>query len=436
MSHLIPHKVDVSAGDGPRYGLMAERPKKHWLPPVSALRRSASMPGSPAATSSKSSLQPRDATATHWRQEAQSYLLSANALEGGLGQRACAMASTLVARSASEQLETAMSVGEPRVIRQGVRYAICRGKLAGDPLVRRAQAMLAEFEKTAWLCRDGIAEGNMLKLQRGVRSAAQLPLKVASDPCIREARDAVAIWAPLEPYLRRLDNCLHEGVRKATLEWVHTLEARVLNPTWEDAATRELARLSDCSEALEQVLTVPSVRLCYACAPWRDRNRLIAMAQRRLSELGLDPTSLRMRSARCAASPGAPIEDGPSDALGVAIAVEGTDVDLARLKAINLDQQEPTALGWTPSLESNECRGLRLEDLRRRLALALVRNGAAETRVAGVGECTRANAAAPTSPKSQLEVPAWWAVVPARDPPLPLFDPHRDPLGCQGVKLV
>lgn len=295
--------LECGLGEGPKYGVTTDRPYRRFFEPVgggkAALSRSASVPSSSplacAARSAQAQLPGGDA----WRKQAQGILLEERAHEGSMGVKVCGFHAKLQAQSARERLADALEDGEPRELRKAVRHATARARMGDEPAVQRAQATLCKLEKAARECRDGIAQGNLLTMQRGVAAATQLGIgpRAFEDPCLAQARREVANWSLYVTYLRGLDASLQEGVRPACERWVMAVEGGLLSPEFEELATAQLAQLPGADSALEEVLGRPQLRLQYA-APWKGRQRLVAMVQRRLSELGVRVQDLTFRPAR------------------------------------------------------------------------------------------------------------------------------------------
>lgn len=428
-----PPRHDPSAGLGPAYSLTSDRPQKLWLPPVAGLPRSSSLPDSPwaAAAAAKAARE----TEEDWRGGARDWLTEMKALEGCMGVKGSSLLASLESKTTKARLAAAIEDGEPKELRKAIRHAVCRAKLGADPDVQRAQATLSRLEKCCRECRDGFAEGNMLKLHRAVSDVEKLGLgyRVFEDPLLSQARERYYGWKFYMPYLRKLDHALHEGPLECCIAWVEAVEGSILSAEWEDAATAELAGLPGAEEALEEVLSQPRLRLFYPAASFRERNRLLALTQSRLSELGIEVLELRLRAAR--------IDIGDGGDEGVAVVVEGSRAaveDALRVLREQGGRGEPVAMGHEATLEDDSKCKARLDALRSRLASAAVSASGSGARGGGgsshdvtllpPGTRAAARAAAKVRAAAVDEtLRPWFAAFPPTTPRLSLLDPKASP---------
>jgi len=235
------------------------------------------------------------------------------------------------------------------------------------------------------------------------------------------------------PYMRKLDHALRGGPQEACFAWLEAVEGSLLSAEWEDAATMEVAKLPCAAEALEEVLCRPRFRLFYYAASFRERNRLLALVQRRLSELGVEVLELRLRAGR------AVLGDGTTDDEGVAVVVEGPGdavEGLRRLLAERAGRGEPVAMGQEATLEEDGEREARADALRSRLASAVVGDyssgevACCESRDGGScvrGSRAAARAAAKATAAADENLRPWFAACPPRTPRLSLLDPKASP---------
>jgi len=435
ISFHTPPRHDPSVGLGPTYSLTSDRPQKCWLPPVVGLPRSSSLPDSPwaAAAAAKAAREVEE----DWRGGARDWLTEMKALEGRMGAKGSSLLAGLESKTTKARLTAAIEDGEPKEFRKAIRHATCRAKLGADPDVRHAQAMLSRLEKCCRECRDGFAEGNMLKLHRAVSDVEKLGLgpRVFEDPLLSQARERYYGWKFYMPYLRKLDHALQAGSLEYCVAWVEAVEGSILSAEWEDSATAELAKLLGAQEALEEVLSRPRFRLLYPAASYKERNRLLALAQSRLSELGIEVLELRLRAAR--------VDVGNRDAEGVAIVVEGSlDAMEDALRVLREEGRrgEPVAMGHEASLEDDASREARSDALRLCLESAMGGSSSSDARGGGGGGSTHdvtllppgTRVAARAAAKARAAVVdetvrPWFAVFSPTTPRLSLLDPQASP---------
>jgi len=324
---------------------------RHKLPPVK-LRNSASAPA--------------------LRDPELSILAEMKAVEGVLGPRGARLAGRLRENNSREKVDVAFAEGDMKALRAAVRAAHWGSRLHKDPHVQQVNAVISKYDKCLIECRDGLAEGDMIRVQVAMDLLNDLaesglgPRKL-ENPILMNAKAALDKWAPYRPYLHKLGRARLAGPRPFAQYWLVLVEGTLLSPELEAAATSDLARFGQAgAAALEEAMAVPTVRFHYPTVPWPRKNPLPQQVISRLTKIGIDVTELKMRLVRERDGQSYPERDSPASVL-----VFGAQSALISLSEAMADfPGEPNVLGQAAVHDTPEMQTQRMAAHRQRLEAA------------------------------------------------------------------
>lgn len=322
---------------------------RHKLPPVK-LRRSVS---SPAV-----------------REAELQVLAEMKALEGVLGTKGVRLVGKLREHVSREKVDVAFAAGDMPALRAAFRGAHWGSRLQKDPNMLRVSAVVSKYDKCLIECRDGLEEGDMIRVQLGMDHLAELSEqglgpRMMEHPILASARSAFDRWAPYRPYLHKLGRMQLAGARPFAQYWLVLVEGTLLSEELEAGATADLVRFGPAgAEALEEALAVPELRYHYD-VPWPQKNPLPQMVRSRLAKFGIDVAALKLRVVRERDAAGWPEPNAPTS-----VVVTGPVEVLHSMEAIADMPGEPAAGRYPAVPDTAEQHAQRAATHRMRLTAA------------------------------------------------------------------